>query len=128
MPRTKRTDQGTGPAAGGQAAARRRPEAIKKPRCQSVAARGIRTAGDYAQFMSDLMSDIVEDRIAPETANAACTAGANLLRVVEMEFRYGIRGKDGARQLLLTGQPLVEESLPWPRDEIAEASGAANAG
>lgn len=35
------------------------------------------------------MSDVIEGAVTPEVANAACNAGRQLLRVVEMQYRYG---------------------------------------
>jgi len=58
-------------------------------RCSPVAASGIRTSKDFASFMSSLMSDVVDGGVTPQVANAACNAGGKLLRVVEMEYRYG---------------------------------------
>lgn len=39
--------------------------------------------------MSALMSDVLEGKLKPGTANAAVNAGGKLLKVVEMKFRYG---------------------------------------
>ena len=59
------------------------------PRCAKLAAAGIRTANDFALMMSAVMSDVIEERIGPTTANAVCKAGSGLLKVVEMQHRYG---------------------------------------
>ena len=42
------------------------------------------------------MSDVIEGAVTPEVANAACNAGRQLLRVVEMQYRYGGSGGTGA--------------------------------
>lgn len=60
-----------------------------KARCLSVANRGIETAADFAQFMSGLMSDLIEGRVSPQIGNAACNAGGKLLKIVEMSYKYG---------------------------------------
>lgn len=39
--------------------------------------------------MSALMSDILANRIEPRAANAVCNAGGKLLRMVELEHKYG---------------------------------------
>lgn len=39
--------------------------------------------------MSALMSDLIDGRVDARTANAMCSAGRNLLAIVEMEHRYG---------------------------------------
>lgn len=39
--------------------------------------------------MSALMSDLIEGSITPNVANATVNAGGKLLKVVEMQYRYG---------------------------------------
>ena len=39
--------------------------------------------------MSALMSDLVDGSISPMVANATVNAGGKLLKVVEMQYRYG---------------------------------------
>ena len=39
------------------------------------------------------MSDVIEGRLSPVVSNAAVSAGRNLLKVVEMEYKYGLRGE-----------------------------------
>ncbi len=48
-------------------------------------------------YMSALISDLTLGRIAPNVANAACNAAGKLLRVVELEHRFGNpKGRGGA--------------------------------
>jgi len=48
------------------------------------------------------MSDVIESRVSPGTANAACNAGGKLLKVVEMQLKYGTReGGNGKKDLVL---------------------------
>ena len=77
-----------------------------KPRCLKVASKGIRTGADFAAMMSMLMSDVVEGSISPGIANATCNAGGKLLKVVEMQIKYGVTTANGAEKklTLLTGQ------------------------
>lgn len=65
------------------------------PRSLSISERGITTGNDFACCMSALMSDVLAGRVTPSTANAACNAGGKLLKVVEMQYRYGTSGKSG---------------------------------
>lgn len=46
------------------------------------------------------MSDLIEGKIAPGVGNAVCNAGAKLLKVVEMQYRYG-RKIEGTEERLL---------------------------
>ena len=72
------------------------------PRCLEVSKKGIRTGADFANMMSALMSDLVEGRVTPNVGNATCNAGGKLLKVVEMQYKYGTKGPGtGKRTLLL---------------------------
>lgn len=64
--------------------------------------------------MSALIGDLIEGRISPQTANAACNAGGKLLKVVEMQYKYGAPAgeKSARRELLLT--PAIESTLGEP--------------
>lgn len=79
----------------------------EEPRSLSLAERGVKTGADFANMMSALMSDIISERITPVVANAACNAGGKLLKVVEMQYKYG--GKESDRVLTLApGAKTVE--------------------
>ena len=84
--------------------------ATGKPQCLIVARAGIDKGSQFAQFMSALIGDLIEGRISPQTANAACNAGGKLLKVVEMQYKYGqIPGEKGARRELLLTPPIEAE-------------------
>ena len=83
--------------------------AATKPRSAVVAANGIKTGHDFANLMSALMSDLIEGRIPPNIGNATCNAGGKLLKVVEMQIKYGTAGPGSQRVLTLSLQsPLAE--------------------
>lgn len=76
----------------------------EEPLCLAIAKRGIKTSRDFAGYMSALMSDLVEGKISPGVGNAAVNAGGKLLKVVEMEMKYGQSGKGtGQKSMLLIG-------------------------
>ncbi len=55
--------------------------------------------------MSALMSDVISGRVTPAVGNAACNAGGKLLKIVEMQYKFGTQsGNQGERKLLLTGE------------------------
>lgn len=54
--------------------------------------------------MSALMSDVIDGSISPNVANAAVNAGGKLLKVVEMQYRYGTPANE-QRQKVLTLAP-----------------------
>ena len=66
-----------------------------------VATKGVRTSKDFAQFMCLLMADVIEGKVPPIVANAACNAGGKVLKVVEMEHKYGKEIANGGRELVL---------------------------
>ena len=71
----------------------------EEPHSLAIAERGVKTGADFANMMSALMSDIVAERITPNKAHAVCNAGRQLLKVVEMQYRYD--GKENNRALTL---------------------------
>lgn len=73
------------------------------PRSRSIAAAGVYTGNDFAKLMSALMSDLIEGRMTPAIGNACCNAGGKLLKVVELQFKYGMPSPTGDRTLGLIG-------------------------
>lgn len=89
------------------------PKAGKKTPASLVIARGgIHTGRQFAQLMSALMTDLIEGKITPGVGNAACNAGGKLLKVVEMQARYGHTNGagQGEKILYLTGTPKESET------------------
>lgn len=66
-----------------------------------IAAAGIKTSMDFANLMSALITDLVSGATTPQIGNAICNAGGKLLKVVELEQRYGSKGKTGGKTILL---------------------------
>lgn len=60
--------------------------------------------------MSCLMSDIIDGRVTPAVGNAACNAGGKLLKVVEMQYKYGTQGKGQSEKVLMLA-PEIEEAI-----------------
>ena len=73
----------------------------KEPRLANILSSEIRTAPQFARAMSALMSDLVDETISPKIANAVCNAGGKLLKVVEMNYRYGKPGTKEKSLLLV---------------------------
>ena len=72
----------------------------QEPRALQHGRRGIQTSHDFANMMSALMSDLIEGRVDPRTANAICNAGSKLLKVVELQHRYGSTQKPEQKPFL----------------------------
>ena len=51
-------------------------------------------------MMSALMSDLIEGNITPQVGNATVNAGGKLLKVVELQLKYGQQLPDGNRRQL----------------------------
>lgn len=73
----------------------------ERPRSLAIAEKGVKTGGDFANLMSSLMSDIIEGRVTPSIGNATCNAGGKLLKVVEMQYKYGTQGPGQQKVLTL---------------------------
>lgn len=71
------------------------------PRSLLIAEKGIKTGNDFANLMSALMSDLIEGRVTPSIGNATCNAGGKLLKIVEMQYRYGTQGPGTGRKTLV---------------------------
>ena len=83
----------------------------RTPKSLAYAQKGIHTSQDFASTMSALMSDLLEGAITPEIGNAVCNAGGKLLKVVEMQYKYGAPPKSAnAEHSLLLAPMVVEES------------------
>lgn len=50
--------------------------------------------------MSSLMGDIISGRVTPAIGNAACNAGGKLLKVVEMQYKFGTQSGDQGNRVL----------------------------
>lgn len=53
-------------------------------------------------MMSALMTDVIAGTVSPGVCNAACNAGGKLIKIVELEIKYGTRKSDDTKELLLT--------------------------
>jgi len=73
------------------------------PKSLAIAERGVNTGAEFGNCMSALMADVLAGRITPSVGNAVCNAGGKLLKVVEMQQRWGTQKTEGGpRDLLLT--------------------------
>ena len=80
----------------------RRQAAIAKrtPSSLAIAREGVKTANDFARLMSALMGDLIEGSLSAQVGNATCKAGSNLLKVVELQHKYGSVGAPVDRKSL----------------------------
>lgn len=73
------------------------------PRSVALTSGGIRTAQDFANVMSALMSDVLSGAVSTGRANTACNVGRQMLRAVELQLKYGTKVNEttGERTLRL---------------------------
>lgn len=71
-------------------------------------------------MMAALMSDLLDGRVTPNVGNATCNAGGKLLKVVEMQFKYGTQGPGQHKTLTLAiEQPEQKPEPPKPEPPSA---------
>jgi hypothetical protein len=73
--------------------------------------------------MSDLIGDVLQGSISPVVCNAAVNAGGKLLKVVEMQHRYGrLINKDGQEKELVLcpddRRPMLAEQISKMEKEL----------
>lgn len=70
------------------------------PNCLAIGERGIRTAQDFAQFMSAMMGDVISGRLGTGKAATATRSGVALLKVIEMQYKYGSETEQPGKRTL----------------------------
>lgn len=80
----------------------------------ALAEKGIHTGAQFASVMSALLTDTIAGRIEPQVANAVCNISGKLLKVVELQYKYG-RAVEGQTERMLALTPLA----PKPEDANA---------
>jgi hypothetical protein len=71
--------------------------------------------------MSALMSDVIEGRIPPGTCHAACNAAGKLLKIAEMQIRYGTRQNGADKDLVLAPQTAGQSRAKTSTQETARS-------
>ena len=88
-------------------------ETNRKPRSLPLATNGVRTGTEFKNLMSAIMTDVIEGTMTPVVANAAVNAGGKLLKMVELQLKYGRpSGDDGQKVLYLC------DDGPAPQEQI----------
>jgi len=49
--------------------------------------------------MSALMSDVIAGSVSAQVTNAACNAGGKMLKMIDLEMKYGTRATTSRRSL-----------------------------
>ena len=61
----------------------------KQPKSVILAKGEIRTTREYGQLMAALVSDVIQENISPTLVNAAVNAGRQMIKVAELNLKYG---------------------------------------
>jgi hypothetical protein len=77
----------------------------------ALAERGIHTGSEFASVMAALLTDTIAGRINPQVSNAVCNISGKLLKVVELQYKYG-KVVEGQTTRMLTLTPIVQEQTP----------------
>jgi hypothetical protein len=59
-------------------------------------------------MMTALMADTVMGRVQPQTANATCNVAGKIIRMVELQHKYG-RQVEGTTERLLALTPIATQ-------------------
>lgn len=65
--------------------------------------KGLRTSQDFAALFATLMTDLLSSKVTPTVGSVVCNAGGKLLKVVELQQRYGKFSPEGLKVLMLSG-------------------------
>lgn len=83
------------------------------PKSIALAERGIHTGSEFASVMSALLTDTIAGRIDPQVANSVCNISGKLLKVVELQYKYG-KAIDGQTDRMLALTPIA----PSPTESV----------
>lgn len=76
--------------------------APEAPKSVQIASKGIRTAPDASEFLSALIGDTMTEAVPVRIANTSVNAMGKLLKVAELQLRYGkVKGENTPDQLVL---------------------------
>ena len=79
------------------------------PKAIALAEKGIHTGAQFASVMSALLTDTIAGRIDPQVSNAVCNISGKLLKVVELQYKYG-KVIDGQTERMLALTPVAPEA------------------
>lgn len=97
----------------------------KQPKSLEIADKGIKTSRDFRNLMSAIMSDVIAGRLTPNMTNAACNAGGKLLKMVDLEYKYGTdpERKQGTLTIAFDESPVALETTGKVQNALPVAAG-----
>lgn len=72
----------------------------KQSKSAQIARAGLSTSDDMKRLMATLIPDILDGEVSITAANATCNAAGKLIKVVELELKYGREGAPTKRKSL----------------------------
>jgi hypothetical protein len=90
-----------------------KPPQVAESRSVRIARDGITNSQQFTSLFSGLIADLAEQKVTAGIANAMCNAGGKMLKMVELEIRYGqqVPGKS-RRMLTISGTYESEAEAP----------------
>jgi hypothetical protein len=85
------------------------------PKSLSIAEKGVKTSRDFRNLMSAIMSDVIAGRLTPNMTNAACNAGGKLLKMVDLEYKYGTNPERPHKALTVAFEVPEDEGIEAPK-------------
>ena len=67
--------------------------------------------------MSRMISDMLAEKVPTDVGNAVCNAGGKLLKVVELQFKYGNADEQGKKDIHLA---LEDRTTRKAMDKVVE--------
>jgi hypothetical protein len=79
-----------------------------QPTAAKLADSGIATGAEFSRVMAALLADTIAGRIQPAQANASCNVAGKLIRMVELQHKYG-KPVPGSEMRLLELTPIAPQ-------------------
>ena len=76
-------------------------EVVHIPASLTVARKGIKSSSDFCEFYAAMISDVVSGQMTPQQANAACNGGDKIIKMLDLERKYGTRPDSPRRSMRL---------------------------
>jgi hypothetical protein len=99
---------------------RRNPKNVQSkevPQSLAIAERGVFTGQQFSALMSALMTDLLKGTVTPGIGNATCNAGGKLIKMVELNLKYGKQRADGGIKNLTLVTDEEEDEPEEPKNK-----------
>lgn len=98
---------------GSKKAIEKNPAVVKreqeKSKSLAVINHGVTNSLQARDLMLAIASDLITGALAANVGSGVCNAIGKLLKIVEMEFKYGPKGPDATTRFLVLGSPTAQQ-------------------